>query len=299
MVRRRALDLATRQPLEVLEELLASSEAADEEVLALWVQELVVGGLELAGRPAVVSWREGAGHPVASLPLHLHGWERWIAGRVLRPHLTPKARWPSSWSAQAPDLLASVRQSRRDDGWPFLAKTKAPPPGEPCEVELEPVPAPPPWSEPLLDGVAGCWVSKDELVLGPALIARAWTQLAEGGRAAGLGPTKIKSSQVLHFQRLDGAGALDLLFANLAQGGPYEDKLYGAWSRRRAWDLLASGSGEAPGEAIDRIAEGAEGCEWAAFYIKGYHCMDGWDHGLACVRADRRTLLISAGTATD
>ena len=67
---------------------------------------------------------------------------------------------------------------------------------EPCEVELEPMPAPQPWSEPLLDGVAGCWVSKDELVLGPALIARAWNLLAEGGRAAEWGPTAIKPSAI-------------------------------------------------------------------------------------------------------
>ncbi|UJR84785.1 DUF6183 family protein [Sandaracinus amylolyticus] len=284
----RAVDLAMFQPLEVLLAAITGGCAAD--VLACWIQELVVGGIRLDRHPVIAAYWRALAHPLARLPLFLYDWERGLGDHVLRPHDVVHG-WPGGWTWSAPESLAGASPPTTIETVALPATMR-----EPTAVvlgsPLEPREVPPSWREPILSDVAGAWSIADG-ALAPTreVIALAWADLVR--RAP-------RSRQpVRDLVELSASGALRALFGAIARGGPYDRGGLGAGSRLRAWRLLAEGCGAPPDAGLEQIAHAAVDCRWASFRVTGLHADEGWDFGIACVRADARTLLLKVGTAAD
>lgn len=265
------------------------------EVLLAWVQEAVVRGADLSHEPAVVAlWREAAAqdHPLASLPLAPLSLEAQVGASAQRFMVLGASGWGGGvpWRADHATLPAASRPLPALSPLPLTPRQYE----DIAAFYLTPVVS----NRSLEVAVFRAAAPLDHL--SPGLIARLPLSCHQGRDAEEgdpLPPAPAPPALALGTQPITPEIAFSALLKEAADGGCYCTAWSGAWGRLAAWRSLAGMVGVAGSHAA--VEEAAARCQWGSFQSDAewfYHLMD---VTLVCLRADRQTVVVVAGTDTD
>lgn len=288
--RRLAGRLGQHQPIEALSASLWMAERPIwRQVLTCWIQEAVIRGHDLRGDAALSAFWASLDHPLAALPLYPLPLESCPPSR---PHrYTPASA--SGWGG--PPLLMPDAPRLPEGGEPPEAQ----------EVTTRRQRA----------QISACFESARAVSNGRSDAAVFRLSAPVDGLSRRLlaslrlrcfsddytGKSKAVAAQkALDAQPVDAQAIFTLLLAEAADGGCYNMGWSGAWGRRDAWRSLAGLTGLRAGRPLEAIAEAAASCQWAFFKIPSEWF---WgimrDPAVACLRPDRQTVAVFAGTDSD
>jgi len=261
--------------------------ASTRELLACWVQEVVLHDVALDGEPAAVAFQESlvaAGHPLASLPLRL---------------LETEAEGPSYMPMYGADAI--WRAAERLEAQP-VSMHSMPPPGDGAPPSLTRVPdaelerrlgvAIEPWLGERSNGESQAALFRSSAPLGSApgrWLLRALTMEAVG------------DVEKLTVARCSAVSPWGMLFSAATNGGAYSSGLGGAYGRRAAWTSLGALVGAADEGVLPRaIEELARRAKFLTFRgDNGWFADVAWDVGIVAVRPGGETVAVLAATDTD
>ena len=260
---------------------LESSRPEHREILACWMQEVVLRGTSLAGEPAAVRFREllgAASHPLAALPLALLDLEREV------PSYMPL--YGDAGLGHAIDTLTSG---------PMTART-VPPPADGDEIRPRRIDDPVtlerlgaavrPWT----DGPSGK-IEAHVFEIAPPVSGHALGSWL----VRSLALEAVTAAPRLECMQTGPEGIFGPLFAAASNGGASTSGLGGAYGRLAAWTSLGGLAG-ASGD-LDAVAAVARRCAYLTFRAPGPWFHDiAWDLGLLALRADGRSAAVLAAT---
>jgi hypothetical protein len=260
-----------------------SGKAEHRELLACWMQEIVLRGTSFEGHPQAEAFRRalaGAGHPLANLPLVLLPAEREV------PSYMPL--YGDKGLGRALDALTSGTISVRT----------IPPPGEGAPLAVTAVEdagvqarlrvAVRPWAEGSHGKVEATVFSLPRKIerrdLGRWLL-----------RALPLESTAAASG--LEVSSTGAEGVFGPLFSAASNGGASSSGLGGAYGRLAAWTSLGALVGAPENAGVDAIAALAATSGFLVFSAKGPWFHDvAWDLGALALRSDGRSAAVLAAT---
>jgi hypothetical protein len=256
-------------------------DASHQELLACWMQEIILRGTSLEGETRAVRFRStlaAANHPLAVLPLALRPVEREAPsymplygakglGRAIE-HLTSGAM--SVRTVPPPADGADVSATPKDDGDAVRRMRAAVEPWSKIEAKLFDL------SPSVSGGSIGSW------------LLRALNLDATAGATR------------LDCMRTGAEGTFGPLFSAASNGGAYSAGLGGAYGRLAAWTSLGALVGARAGAEIAAVESLSEECTFLAFRAAGPWFFDvAWDLGALVLRADGRTAAVLAATDSD
>jgi hypothetical protein len=263
---------------------LAKHGSKHEELLACWMQEIVLRGTSLRGDAAAEAFERELTkkkHPLGALPLVLSASER-----------------------EAPSYMPMYGESAIDravarlEGGPTSART-IPPPGEgeapratrvvDAAVDARLVAAFEPWTKDS-NGETDAGVFTIAPKVDPSLVGR-WLLRALAIESA--------KGDGLVVRRVQADFAWGALFAAAANGGAYSTGLGGAYGRRAAWTSFAALTGAGANATIDQVDEIAESCAFLQYEGTDWFNAVAWDVGLLALRADGASVAVVAATDSD
>lgn len=278
-VRPLASRLGYAQDVESFLHVLERGASEHRELLACWMQEIVLRGHSLANVDAAVRFRKelaDAGHPLAVLPLELLDPER--EATTYLP-LYGEAGLSEAFEALASGPMSSLTM---------------PPPGEGSAIRTTPRPgledrlaaAVQPWKGP--NGKVEARVFDVE----PAIDELGSRVLRALPLDALAGVPRVQCT------RTGAEGAFGPLFAAASNGGGELPGLEGAYGRLAAWTSFGALVGET-GD-IAAAAATARRCAFLTFQAAGPWFHDvAWDLGVLALRPDRASVAVLAATDTD
>jgi hypothetical protein len=278
-IRRLAAQLASGQAPDVL--LAALEEHAGEEALfELWacvLQELVLRGANLAGRPVVERQ-----HPLAALPLYLRDAEKGLAAGLPRYGYSsaswgtpvehpPGSTLPLTSARPLPSLQDETDETSRAQIGEAVQNWQH---GSNGEVEIRVFHA----ASPL--------TSEERTA---SLLASLGLECLAGADA-----------QTIRAREIPLGRALEILFSAACNGCAYNQGMQGAYGRLATWRSVAGLVGAAPRADIESVAHQAERCVWLTFDpTSDWFYELAWDLAVIAVRADGMSLAVLAATDTD
>lgn len=291
--RRLASRLGSSQPPEAIRAALWLVDRGESwrAVLTLWIQEAVLRGADLSGMPEVVALWADLDSPLAALPLSPHPLERLARKRPQRFTPTTASGWGCSvlWlpdaaalpSGGAPPQLTRQRLTsalrHRISAAFASARTVSNGRYESALFQI---------SRPV-----------DQLT--HALIA-AMPMHCFSDAVGGRGASPTTAGPDLRTMPVTAEQALAELIGQAANGGCYNLGWSGAWGRLEGWRALGGLCGTPADAPITTIAEQATACQWAAFRsTAAWFDQIMHDPTLVCLRPDRQTVAVFAGTDSD
>lgn len=163
------------------------------------------------------------------------------------------------------------------------------PPAAQLELVTPIIEATMPAPEPL-DEAVRFWTS---IETGRYQLARSTSPIALRGL-----PLGCLDDRHLAQARLSPAEVFARLFAAAAEGGAYGHGEGHARARVSAFRSMNAFCRD-EGLEVDALAREVDRCEWWFFFGSAFFAKVAWDLGVACLRADGRTLVVLAATDTD
>jgi hypothetical protein len=269
---------AQGQPPETCFELVpAVSTSLGTELLACWIQELVVRGVAMTTvSPVVRFWNElrAAGHALAHLPL----------ARLEIETSLPAMLWKHDVNGSARSTPAPL--DNRDDNKPFLAPA--------FQVGRLPTPAD-------LGAGAENWLeeSNGRSEVGVFRLGERVAELRPG-HLARLPLDCVANAASIQVARISPAIAASHLFCAAAAGGAYNRGRGAAYGRQDLWRSLAALVGADSTVCLEEIARASNACQFYALTVdSAWMYSVTWDLALACLRDDGRTFAVVVATDTD
>lgn len=246
------------------------------EVMACWIQELVVRGVAVSEvEPVARFWTGlGAAHPLAHLPLLLAPIEASMRD-VLR-------RDAPSGSSHNPPWPIAGRHATRPSLVPAFQLERLPTPADLGAAAEN-------WQEESNGRSDGGVFQLDERV-----------GELRSGHIARLPLDCVANAGSIQTTRISAAIAASHLFAAAAVGGAYNQGRQAAYGRRDAWRSLAALVGVDVTRSLPEIERASHACQFYALTIASAWMHNvAWDLALACLREDGRTFAIVVATDTD